>query len=65
MQDDVGGSDQDQMLEERMNNEELVLNTHLECVKTEAHLITMEGELITKLEKAMINDEDYDMKEYL
>lgn len=53
------------MLEERMNNEELVLNTHLECVKTEAHLITMEGELITKLEKAMINDEDYDMKEYL
>jgi hypothetical protein len=34
-------------------------------VKEEAQLITQEGELITKIEKAMVNEIDYDMKGYL
>ncbi len=34
-------------------------------MKEEAQLITQEGELITKIEKAMINDGDYDMKGYI
>ena len=42
-----------------------VLNYHLECVKTEAQLITVEGEIITTLEKAMVNGEAYDMEQYL
>lgn len=33
--------------------EEKVLYNHLECVKQEAQLITVEGEIITKLENAM------------
>jgi hypothetical protein len=37
----------------------------LECVKQEAYLITVEGEIITKLENAMMNDEQYDMGAYL
>lgn len=41
------------------------MNGHLECVKEEAQLITQEGELITKIEKAMVNENDYDMKGYL
>mmetsp|Transcript_23336 Transcript_23336/g.17762 ORF Transcript_23336/g.17762 Transcript_23336/m.17762 type:complete len:94 (+) Transcript_23336:704-985(+) len=51
--------------DERIQAEELVLNGHLECVKEEALLITQEGDLITKLEKAMVNDAHYDMKGYL
>ena len=42
-----------------------MLNNHLECVKQEAYLITVEGEIITKLENAMLNDENYDMDGYL
>ena len=42
-----------------------MLNNHLECVKQEAYLITVEGEIITKLENAMMNDENYDMGAYL
>jgi len=42
-----------------------VLHNHLECVKQEAYLITVEGELITKLEHAMLNEESYDMQSYL
>lgn len=50
---------------ERLNGEEKVLHNHLECVKQEAYLITVEGELITKLEHAMLNEESYDMTGYL
>lgn len=50
---------------ERLQAEENVLNNHLECVKQEAYLITVEGEVITKLENAMLNDENYDMDSYL
>jgi hypothetical protein len=42
-----------------------VLQNHLECVKQEAYLITVEGELITRLEHAMLNEETYDMAGYL
>ena len=42
---------------DRLQAEETVLNNHLECVKQEAYLITVEGEIITKLENAMMNDE--------
>ena len=51
--------------DERIASEENILNGHLECVKEEAQLITQEGELITKIEKAMVNDVEYDMKGYL
>ena len=50
---------------DRLQAEETVLNNHLECVKQEAYLITVEGEIITKLENAMMNDEQYDMASYL
>lgn len=50
---------------EKLQAEENVLNNHLECVKQEAYLITVEGEIITKLENAMLNDENYDMDGYL
>ena len=50
---------------ERLRAEENVLNNHLECVKEDAYLITVEGEVITKLENAMLNDESYDMDSYL
>jgi len=50
---------------DRLQAEENVLNNHLECVKQEAYLITVEGEIITKLENAMMNDEQYDMAAYL
>ena len=56
------GEDYDQ---ERITAEEVILNGHLECVKEEAQLITQEGELITAIEKSMINEADYDMKGYL
>ena len=51
--------------EDRIQAEEVILNCHLECVKEEAQLITQEGELITQIEKAMVNEIDYDMKGYL
>ncbi len=51
--------------DDRIGAEENILNEHLECVKEEAQLITQEGELITKIEKAMVNDANYDMKGYL
>ena len=51
--------------DERIAAEEVILNGHLECVKEEAQLITQEGELITKIEKSMVNDINYDMKSYL
>ena len=50
---------------ERLQAEKNVLNNHIECVKEEAYLITVEGEVITKLENAMLNDESYDMASYL
>lgn len=51
--------------DDRIGAEENILNGHLECVKEEAQLITQEGELITKIEKAMVNETNYDMKGYL
>lgn len=51
--------------QEMMDAEEKVLYNHLECVKQEAQLITVEGEIITRLEHAMSEGESYDMKEYL
>ena len=61
--------DDDEDLEDedsqRLQAEETVLNNHLECVKQEAYLITVEGEIITKLENAMLNVEQYDMEGYL
>ena len=45
--------------------EEKVLYNHLECVKQEAQLITVEGEIITRLENAMGDGDQYDMNEYL
>ena len=60
----IGQEDEDEEAE-RLQAEETVLNNHLECVKQEAYLITVEGEIITKLENAMMNDEIYDMGGYL
>lgn len=54
-----------QMEDERMRAEENILNTHLEAVKEEAQLIQREGEMITTLERAIMNEEEYDMREYL
>ena len=51
--------------DERMRAEESILNTHLEAVKEEAQLIQKEGEMITTLERAIMNEEEYDMREYL
>jgi hypothetical protein len=45
--------------------EERVLYNHLECVKQEAQLLTIEGEIITRLENAMSEGDTYDMNEYL
>lgn len=55
----------DDLEAERLNAEEKVLHNHLECVKQEAYLITVEGELITRLEHAMLNEDTYDMRGYL
>ena len=55
----------DDLEAERLAGEEKVLHNHLECVKQEAYLITVEGELITRLEHAMLNEETYDMSGYL
>lgn len=59
--------DEDEMMndDERISGEETILNSHLECVKEEAQLIQQEGELITNVEKAMLNEANYDMKGYL
>lgn len=53
------------MNDDKITAEENILNGHLECVKEEAQLITQEGELITRIEKAMVNEADYDMKGYI
>ena len=53
------------MEEERMRAEENIYNTHLDAVKEEVQLIQREGEMITTLERAIKNEEDYDMREYL
>jgi hypothetical protein len=45
--------------------EEKVLYNHLDCVKQEAQLITVEGEIITQLENAMGDGDAYNMEEYL
>lgn len=45
--------------------EEKILYSHLEYVKQEAQLITVEGEIITLLENEMREGESYDMKKYL
>jgi len=51
--------------EEMLNEEESILNGHVECVKEDAQLLTEEGELITKLQTAMTNESEYDMALYL
>ena len=51
--------------EDKIAAEENLLNEHLSCVKEEAQLITQEGELITKIERQMVNETQYDMKGYL
>ena len=45
--------------------EEKILYSHLEYVKQEAQLITVEGEIITLLENEMREGESYDMRKYL
>ena len=42
-----------------------MLYNHLDCVKQEAQLITVEGEIITQLENAMGDGDAYNMEEYL
>lgn len=54
-----------EMEDERMKAEKDILNTHLEAVREEAQLIQREGEMITTLELAFLNEEEYDMREYL
>ena len=51
--------------DDKIAAEENLLNEHLACVKEEAQLITQEGELITKIERQMVNEAQYDMKGYL
>jgi hypothetical protein len=51
--------------EDKIAAEENLLNEHLACVKEEAQLITQEGELITKIERQMVNEAQYDMRGYL
>ena len=48
--------------DDKIAAEENLLNEHLACVKEEAQLITQEGELITKIERQMVNEAQYDMK---
>lgn len=63
--DNMGEMDNQLMEEERMRAEENIYNTHLDAVKEEVQLIQREGEMITTLERAIKNEEDYDMREYL
>ena len=60
-----GGELMDDEDEEKIAAEENLLNEHLACVKEEAQLITQEGELITKIERQMVHEAQYDMKGYL
>ena len=55
----MSGSDDGE--DERMLAEKDILNTHLEAVREEAQLIQREGEMITTLELAFMNEEEYDM----
>lgn len=55
----------DEYEDERMRAEKDILNMHLEAVREEAQLIQKEGEMITTLELAFLNEEEYDMQEYL
>ena len=48
-----------------MHAEENIYNTHLDAVKEEVQLIQREGEMITTLERAIKNEEDDDMSDYL
>ncbi len=57
--------DIDDPTEEILAMEEAILNRHVECVKEDAQLLTEEGELITRLQTAMTNEQDYDMKHYI
>lgn len=50
---DMTGSDEE---DERARAEKDILNTHLEAVREEAHLIQKEGEMITNLELAFLNE---------
>ena len=59
------GLDTQALEEERMRAEENIYNTHLDAVKEEVQLIQREGEMITTLERAIKNEEDYDMRDYL
>mgnify|MGYP001008364412 CR=1 FL=1 len=61
-ENELSQSDED---DERMRAEKDILNTHLEAVREEAQLIQREGEMITTLELAFLNEEEYDMREYL
>ncbi len=68
--DDYDGNEEDALdqqdfEEERLRAEENIYNTHLDAVKEEVQLIQREGEMITTLEKAIKNEEDYDMRDYL
>ena len=56
---------QDEFDEDRMRAEENIYNTHLDAVKEEVQLIQKEGEMITTLERAIKNEEEYDMRDYL
>ena len=60
-----GMMDPQALEEERMRAEENIYNTHLDAVKEEVQLIQREGEMITTLERAIKNEEDYDMRDYL
>lgn len=65
---EIGGDgmmDAQALEEERMRAEESIYNTHLDAVKEEVQLIQREGEMITTLERAIKNEEDYDMRDYL
>ena len=68
--DDYDGNEEDALdqqdfEEERLRAEENIYNTHLDAVKEEVQLIQREGEMITTLEKAIKNEEDYDIRDYL
>lgn len=51
--------------EEKMAEEETILNGHVECVKEEAKLLTKEGEIINKVQNAITKGEGFDMADYL
>ena len=63
--DDQMMMDNQMIDEERMRSEENIYNTHLDAVKEEVQLIQKEGEMITTLERAIKNEEEYDMSDYL